>query len=37
MSGNIIAKDNLIYDFIDVTGEVLSTMASFDIKATRWR
>jgi len=31
MSDNVIAKDNLIQDFIDVTGEVLSTMASFDI------
>ncbi len=37
MSGNIIAKDNLIHDFIDVTGDVLSTMASFDIKATQVR
>ena len=37
MSGNIITKDNLIHDFIDVTGDVLSTMASFDIKATRVR
>jgi len=33
MSDNIIAKENLIQDFIDVTGEVLSTMASFDVKA----
>ena len=33
MSDNVLAKDNLIQDFIDVTGEVLSTMASFDIKA----
>ena len=33
MLDNIIAKDNLIHDFIDVTGEVLSTMASFDVKA----
>ena len=33
MSDNIIAKDNLVQDFIDVTGEVLATMASFDCKA----
>lgn len=33
MSDNLIAKDNPIKDFIDVTGEVLSTMASFDVKA----
>lgn len=33
MGDNLIAKDNLIQDFIDVTGDVLSTMASFDVKA----
>ncbi len=37
MSGNIITKDNLIHDFIDVTADVLSTMASFDIEATQVR
>ncbi len=33
MSDNILAKDNLVRDFIDVTEEVLSAMASFDVKA----
>ena len=33
MNDNIVANENLIQDFIDVTEEVLSTMASFEIKA----
>ena len=37
MSDNIVATDNLIQDFIDVTGQVLSTMASFDVKSAEVR
>ena len=37
MSDNIVANENLIQDFIDATGKVLSTMASFDVKATEAR
>ena len=37
MSDNILASDNHIQDFIDVTRNVLSTMASFDVKAAEVR
>lgn len=32
MGENIIHKDNLIHDFIDVTKDVLSTMASYHVE-----
>jgi len=37
MSDNIVANENFIQDFIDVTGEVLSNIASFDVKAAEVR